>query len=278
MNFIKKKLSTVILIFIFFMGLSLLLYPIISDYWNSLHQSKAIASYVKSVENLKEDEHESLWKDAVKYNEELYDEKRFVSKYANEEDRYKELLNISDNGIMCYIEIPSINLSLPVYHGVDESILQVAVGHLFGTSLPVGGKNTHTVLSGHRGLPSASLFTNLDQLSIGDTFMLHTLNETLTYEVDQILVVKPDEMQALQIEEGKDLCTLVTCTPYGVNSHRMLVRGHRIPNVSTEISNISADAINIQYIVVACLIVFILLIIIIKMIIFMKNQKKGGKV
>lgn len=275
MNFIKKKLSTVILIFIFFMGLSLLLYPIISDYWNSLHQSKAIASYVKSVENLKEDEHESLWKDAVKYNEELYDEKRFVSKYANEEDRYKELLNISDNGIMCYIEIPSINLSLPVYHGVDESILQVAVGHLFGTSLPVGGKNTHTVLSGHRGLPSASLFTNLDQLSIGDTFMLHTLNETLTYEVDQILVVKPDEMQALQIEEGKDLCTLVTCTPYGVNSHRMLVRGHRIPNVSTEISNISADAINIQYIVVACLIVFILLIIIIKMIIFMKKSKNG---
>lgn len=278
MNFIKKKLSTVILIFIFFMGLSLLLYPIISDYWNSLHQSKAIASYVKSVDSLKADESEILWQKAEKYNEELYHINGSISKKSSEEEKYKELLNVSDDGIMCYIEIPSINLSLPVYHGVDESVLQVAVGHLFGTSLPVGGKNTHTVLSGHRGLPSASLFTNLDQLSKGDAFMLHTLNETLTYEVDQILVVKPDEMEALQIEEGKDLCTLVTCTPYGVNSHRMLVRGHRITNVSTEISNIPADASNIQYIVVACLIVFILLIIIIRMIIFMKNQKKGGRV
>jgi sortase A len=175
-----------------------------------------------------------------------------------EEEEYNSQLDISGTGIMAYIEIPKINCSLPIYHGTDEATLQIAIGHIPGSSLPVGGESTHCVISGHRGLPSAKLFTNLDQMEVGDTFMIHVLNETLTYEVDQILTVLPNELQELQIQEGEDLCTLVTCTPYGVNTHRLLVRGHRIPNEETDVNG---DATQIDPLWVAPLIAAVILAI-----------------
>ena len=226
----KKKSSfvTAILIAAFFIGALLLLYPTISDFWNSFHQSRAIASYAEQVADLDENAYDRLWEDARIYNKTLGDRmNRFVM--AEEQKKaYAALLNIADNGVMDYIEIPKVRCNLPIYHGTDEAVLQVAIGHVPGSSLPVGGESTHCVLSGHRGLPSAKLFTNLDELETGDVFMLRVLDETLTYEVDQIRTVLPNELGDLAIVEGEDYCTLVTCTPYGINSHRLLVRGRRI--------------------------------------------------
>ena len=228
----KKHLSTIILTVILVAGLSLLLYPTVSNYWNSLHQSRAIASYEEAVASMDDETYEAYWNQAVAYNEQLW--KRSNRYYPSEEDKseYQSLLNISGNGIMGYIQIPSIDVSLPVYHGVDEAILQVAVGHIESSSLPVGGDSTHCVLSGHRGLPSARLFTDLDQLAEGDIFMLKVLNDTLTYQVDQIRIVLPEEVDELELARGKDYCTLVTCTPYGINTHRLLIRGVRIDNLA----------------------------------------------
>ncbi|MCR2047582.1 class C sortase [Acetatifactor muris] len=228
----KKHLSTIILTLILMAGLSLLLYPTVSDYWNSLHQSRAIANYEEAVAALDEETYEEYWNQAAVYNEKLWN--RPNRYYLSEEERegYEALLNISGNGIMGYIQIPSIDVSLPIYHGVDEAVLQVAAGHIESSSLPVGGESTHCVLSGHRGLPSARLFTDLDQLVEGDLFMLQVLNETLTYQVDQIRIVLPEEVEELDLSRGKDYCTLVTCTPYGINTHRLLVRGTRIDNLT----------------------------------------------
>lgn len=226
----KINISTIILILIFLVGLSLLLYPTVSDYWNSFHQSRAIAKYTEQVAELNNDLYKQLWEDAVAYNERLLTKLNRYKMTGEEKAEYESLLNVSGNGIIGYIEIEKINCSLPVYHGTAESALQIAAGHIEGTSLPVGGSSTHCVISGHRGLPRAKLFTNLDKLVEGDTFELHILNEILTYEVDQISVVEPDEVEKLEIEEGKDYCTLVTCTPYGINTHRLLVRGHRVAN------------------------------------------------
>lgn len=226
----KINISTIILILIFLVGLSLLLYPTVSDYWNSFHQSRAIAKYTEQVAELNNDLYKQLWEDAVAYNERLLTKLNRYKMTSEEKAEYESLLNVSGNGIIGYIEIEKINCSLPVYHGTAESALQIAAGHIEGTSLPVGGASTHCVISGHRGLPRAKLFTNLDKLVEGDTFELHILNEILTYEVDQISVVEPDEVEKLEIEEGKDYCTLVTCTPYGINTHRLLVRGHRVAN------------------------------------------------
>lgn len=226
----KNKVVTFILILMLLAGLSLLLYPTVSDYWNSMHQSRAIAAYTSAVEELDTSTYDELWEKARKYNERLFQDNRGLFLPEEEREEYEALLNVSGNGVMGYIEIPSIQCALPIYHGTDEAVLQIAIGHIEGSSLPVGGENTHCVVSGHRGLPSAKLFTNLDQIREGDIFLLKILNETLTYEVDQILTVLPDEVEALKMEKGKDLCTLVTCTPYGINSHRLLVRGHRIPN------------------------------------------------
>ena len=178
------------------------------------------------------------------------------------EDQYEKLLDVAGNGVMAYIEIPKINVHLPVYHGTEEVILQVAIGHLDWTSLPVGGEGTHCVLSGHRGLPSARLFTDLDKMVIGDTFILKVLDEILTYEVDQILVVEPQDTAALQIEQGQDLCTLVTCTPYGINSHRLLIRGHRIANAEeVKVIRVSAEAGRIDPIMVAPVVAMPMLLI-----------------
>lgn len=227
----KKKngrFTTVILVIVLIAGLSLLLYPTVSNYWNSLHQTRAIATYSESVAAISDEEYARLWNSARNFNYRIPNRSNVYLMDEKEQEEYKSLLNVDGSGVMGYVEIPEIDVILPIYHGTSESVLQVAVGHLEWTSLPTGGTGTHCVLSGHRGLPSAKLFTNLDKLETGDTFTLNILDDVLTYEVDQILIVLPSETSALQIVENEDYCTLVTCTPYGINTHRLLVRGHRI--------------------------------------------------
>lgn len=272
----RKHLSTILLVFILLIGLSLLLYPTVSDYWNSCHQTRAIATYAENVAKLDNNQYDQLWEDARAYNEAL----RFRSNpyYLSEEQKtqYESLLDVSGLGVMGYIEIPEIDVSLPIYHGTEESVLQIAVGHLDWTSLPVGGMSTPCVLSGHRGLPSAKLFTNLDKLREGDTFLLRILDEVLTYEVDQILIVESQETGALKIEEGKDYCTLVTCTPYGINTHRLLVRGHRIDNIEeAKTVRVTADAIQIEPLLVAPIVaISMLLILLILLILLLPRRRK----
>lgn len=248
----KNKMTTFLLFLVFMVGLSLLLYPTVSDYWNSFTQSRAIASYAEEVAAMDSEQYDSLWNNAVEYNSTLINRNNAYLLSDEQAEAYDELLNLSGNGIMGYVEIPSIGCSLPIYHGTAESVLQIAVGHIEWTSLPVGGESTHTVISGHRGLPSAKLFTDLDDLVEGDIFMLRVLDEILTYEVDKISIVDPDDTQNLLISPGMDYCTLVTCTPYGINTHRLLVRGHRIENLEESKSiRITADAIQIDPMIVA---------------------------
>ena len=268
--------STIILILAFLSGLSLLLYPTVSDYWNSLRQPRAITHYAEQVAELDNDVYEQLWADAHSYNQTLLDKADRYEMTDEEQAEYESLLNVSGNGIIGYIEISKIGCSLPIYHGTDEAVLQIAVGHIEGSSLPVGGESTHAVLSGHRGLPSAKLFTDLDKLATGDTFVLRILDETLTYEVDQILIVEPYEMNALEIEEGKDYCTLVTCTPYGINTHRLLVRGHRVDNVAeAKTIRVTADAMQIEPVIVAPLVaVPMLLLLLIGLLVSTRKKKR----
>ena len=251
MRLIRKHFTTILLVLILLTGVSLLLYPTVSDYWNSFHQSQAIASYVEAVAEIDNTNYEKMWQEAVAYNEKLKDNSGRWTPTDEELEEYERLLNVSDTGIMGYIEIPKLKVSLPIYHGTDEAILQIAIGHIQGSSLPVGGKGTHCVVSGHRGLPSAKLFTDLDQLEEGDLFMMRILDETLTYEVDQVRIVEPEELSDLEIDEDKDLCTLVTCTPYGINSHRLLVRGHRVENLKEDTIRVTADAQQIDPVMVA---------------------------
>ena len=213
-----NKFATIILALIFLAGLCLILYPAVSDYWNTLHQSRAIAEYAKKVAQM----------DAEDYERQLLEKADRYEMTEEERAEYESLLNISGNGIIGTVEIPSISVSLPLYHGTSEGVLQVAAGHLESSSLPTGDKGTHCAISGHRGLPSAKLFTDLDQLENGDTFSLKVLDRVFTYEVDQILVVDPYDLEALEIDPEQDYCTLITCTPYGINTHRLLIRGHRI--------------------------------------------------
>ena len=244
--------TTFLLVILLLVGLSLLLYPSVSDYWNSFHSSVAITQYAEQVAGLDEHQYDALWDAAADYNASLLERSNTYLLGDDQKQQYSQLLNVSGTGVMGYIEIPSIQCSLPIYHGTDESVLQVAVGHLEWSSLPVGGESTHCVLSGHRGLPSAKLFTNLDKLVIGDVFLLRVLDEVLTYEVDQILIVEPQETAALKIVEGQDYCTLVTCTPYGINTHRLLVRGHRIDNIpEARTIHVTADAVQIEPMIVA---------------------------
>lgn len=275
MRWIKKNLSSIILVLIFIIGLSLLLYPSFSDYWNSFHQSRAIASYAQSVTTIDDDQYEKMWAQAQEYNTTLAKKQNRWVLSEEEYEEYEGLLNIGGTGIIGYIEIPTIKVSLPIYHGVDEAVLQIAVGHIEGSSLPVGGEGTHCVISGHRGLPSAKLFTNLDEMEEGDLFMMRVLDETLTYEVDQIRIVEPEDLSALEIEEGKDLCTLVTCTPYGINSHRLLVRGHRVENMESANSiRVTADAMQIDPVMVAPVIaVPILLILLIWLLVHYRKRR-----
>ena len=262
----KKKggFTNFLLVVILLVGLSLVLYPPISSYWNSRLQSKVIATYSKDVSNIKDEEYQKILEDARIYNRSILTRTSGFALSNEERATYNQLLDVSKNGIMGYIEIPSIHSYLAIYHGTDDVVLQTAVGHLEWSSLPVGGEDTHCILSGHRGLPSAKLFTDLDQLREGDVFMLHILNETLTYEVDQILIVLPHELDSLAIEEGLDLCTLVTCTPYGVNSHRLLVRGHRIENAAEAVNvRVTADAYRLEPMVVAAVLYFPILVILV---------------
>ena len=241
----KGNFTTLLLILVLLAGLSLLLYPSVSDYWNSFHKTRAIATYAEEVANLNQDQYDEIWAAAESYNTSLADRVNAYLLSDAQKEEYQQLLNVSGLGVMGYIEIPSIDCSLPIYHGTEESVLQIAVGHLEWSSLPVGGESTHCVLSGHRGLPSAKLFTNLDKLREGDIFLLRILDEVLTYEVDQILIVEPQEVGALQIVEGQDYCTLVTCTPYGINTHRLLVRGSRIEDTQEpvpEVTNLQVAA------------------------------------
>ena len=271
----KKRLSTVILILVFLTGLSLLLYPTVSDYWNSFHQSRAIASYDSEVAALDNTDYETLWTAAQDYNRRLARQENPLVQSEEDLAEYEDLLNLDGTGAMGYIEIPELKVSLPIYHGVDEGVLQVAVGHIPGTSLPTGREGTHCVLSGHRGLPSAKLFTNLDQLCEGDTFLLRVLDETLTYEVDQILIVEPHEVEPLAIDPGQDYCTLVTCTPYGINTHRLLVRGHRIENqAGASSARVTADAMQIEPAVVAPMMAAPILLLLMLWILLRKPRKE----
>lgn len=238
----KKHISTIIIALIFLAGLGFLLYPTVSNLWNRAHQSRAIATYTKQVERLDDSQNKEMLKAARKYNKSLLKKSDHWKLSKKGKKKYESLLDVSGTGIMGYIEVPKIDCSLPIYHGTDEGALQIAIGHLEGSSLPVGGKSTHCVLSGHRGLPSARLFTDLDQMEEGDVFVLNVLGRKLAYEVDQIKVVLPDEMSDLEIVQGKDLCTLVTCTPYGINTHRLLVRGHRTKYIEETVVRVQKEA------------------------------------
>lgn len=247
----KKNRSNIILILIFLVGLSVMLYPTVSDYVNQKNQSRAVASYSEEVENLSDVDYQAYFDAADDYNRRLAETPDAF--YRPEEvSGYTDTLDVSGTGIMGYITIPKIGVELPVYHGTSDGVLQVAAGHLEGSSLPVGGAGTHAVISAHRGLPSAKLFTNLDELEVGDTFTITVLDRVLTYEVDQISIVLPTETDLLQPVEGKDYVTLMTCTPYGINTHRLLVRGKRIENAENQKHiRVTADALRIEPIIVA---------------------------
>lgn len=274
----QNRLSTVILVVLLLAGLSLLLYPGVSDYWNSLHQSRAIADYVEYVAQMDNAEYDAFWDAARRYNDALAKHSGSLSSGAFDAEGYDELLNVSGLGIMGYIEIPDINCSLPIYHGTDDTVLQIAVGHLTWSSLPVGGESSHCVISGHRGLPSAKLFTDLDKLQNGDIFMLRVLDEVLTYEVDQVLIVQPNELDSLSITPGEDYCTLVTCTPYGINTHRLLVRGHRIENIEVSESIwVTAEAGQIDPLIVAPFAAVPLLLVLLIMLFIPKKGRKNNE-
>ncbi len=247
----KKNRSNIILILIFLVGLSVMLYPTVSDYVNQKNQSRAVASYSEEVENLSDVDYQAYFDAADDYNRRLAETPDAF--YRPEEvSGYTDTLDVSGTGIMGYITIPKIGVELPVYHGTSDGVLQVAAGHLEGSSLPVGGAGTHAVISAHRGLPSAKLFTNLDELEVGDTFTITVLDRVLTYEVDQISIVLPTETDLLQPVDGKDYVTLMTCTPYGINTHRLLVRGKRIENAENQKHiRVTADALRIEPIIVA---------------------------
>jgi sortase A len=271
---IKLKTITKILIIVCFIGLSLLLYPTVSNYWNEKHATHAIISYVEEMDWFDEEQFKEVWNNAVVYNTDLTRRENVFVLPEEMISRYQENLNITGTGIMGYIEIPKLDVSLPIYHGTSNSILQRAIGHIDWTSLPVGGESTHCVVSGHRGLPSAKLFTDIDKLREGDTFELMILDTTLTYEVDQIRTVLPDEVDELQIVNGKDYCTLVTCTPYGINTHRLLVRGHRIESVVGE-ARVVSEAVIIDQLIVASIVAFPILFILVMAVMFKKPEKKS---
>ena len=268
---------TRVLIVLLLVGLSLLLYPSVSNYWNSFHQTRAIANYAEEVAHLDDTDYESIWSAARDYNAALAARgESFVLTDAQRAD-YERQLDVTGLGIMGYIEIPELACTLPIYHGTEESVLQVAVGHLDWSSLPVGGESSHCVLSGHRGLPSAKLFTNLDRLEEGDVFLLRVLDEVLAYEVDQILIVEPQETDALRIVPDEDLCTLVTCTPYGINTHRLLVRGHRLTDyVDAGSIRVTADAIQIEPLLVAPIVAVPILAVLLVVLLVPKRPKKKG--
>ncbi len=269
----KGVSSNVMLILVFFVGLSLMLYPSISDYWNSFHSTRVVSNYVETVSQIDNTRYDAIMEEARAYNRNLAEKINPYYMKPSELEVYEDQLNVSYNRIMGYIEIDKIDVSLPIYHSVEESVLAVGIGHMEWTSLPVGGENTHCVLSGHRGLPSATLFSDLDQMEVGDTFCLNILDEILTYEVDQILIVDPDEADELRIVPGEDLCTLVTCTPYGINTHRLLVRGHRVENAVVSTVRVTADAIQLEPLMVAPIVAAPMLLVLLVLLLLPKRRR-----
>ncbi len=272
----KKHLSTIFFGIIFLIGLLLVLYPTVSNFLSNREQKKVIREYSNIVNNMDKEEKEAMYNEAVDYNKKIYENGMIDYSNPDAVEGYNDILDVSGTGIMGYISIPKINVELPIYHGTSDGVLQVAVGHLEGSSLPVGGENTHCVLSGHRGLPSADLFTHLDRLNAHDIFTISVLDKTLVYEIDQIKVVAPGDTQYLQIEDGKDYCTLLTCTPYGINTHRLLVRGVRVAD-SDDKNNIYvyADAYKIDTKTVTVLMaVPLTLLLLLGMVVHIRRNKK----
>lgn len=272
----KKDFSRIALVLVFFVGLSIALYPLLSNYWNQRTQSQSIRAYADMLEKLSDEDYTEYFEKADAYNRALT-ELTMPLLQAKELTSYEDLLDVMGNGIMGYISIEKIGVELPIYHGTSSGVLNVAVGHLEGSSLPVGGSGTHAVLSAHRGLPSAKLFSDLDKLEVGDTFTITVLNRVLTYEVEQILIVKPDETDSLAIQENRDLCSLITCTPYGINTHRLIVQAHRIESAQEKpMLYVANDAFRIDPIivtpVVAMPMLFVLLIVL-----MVKYRKKSMK-
>ena len=272
----SDRLITGILVCVLIVGVGLLAYPSFSDYWNSFHQTRAVMSYAEHVSDMNEEEYERILGEARTYNEELAE--RGINWTLSEEEKaaYEEQLDVGGNGIMGYIKIQKIDVTLPIYHGTEESVLQTSIGHLEQSSLPVGGESTHCLLSGHRGLPSARLFTDLDRLKEGDTFTLTVLNDTLTYEVDHIWIVEPDDLSHLNIEAGQDYCTLITCTPYGINTHRLLVRGHRVENANGN-AMVIADAIQIRPVYIAPFLAIPILILLLLYVLITTGIERRGR-
>ena len=261
----KKGTVKLIFIIMFILGIVILLYPSISQYYNSFVQSSAVSNYDKIFANMKDNDYSGLFKDVDTYNQKLFKLKYPLAQYRKLSG-YKDLLNVSNNGMMGYISINKIKVEIPIYHGTGASVLNVAVGHLEGSSLPVGGKSTHSVLSAHRGLPSAKLFTDLNKLEIGDIFEITVLDRKLTYQVDKISVVEPNDVTNLKIKKNKDYMTLMTCTPYGLNTHRLLVRGVRVENIDDKKIYVTTEAFKINSLIVAPIvaspIIFVLLLIV----------------
>lgn len=278
----KSKVYNLLLTLVFVLGLSLLLYPTVSNYYNAVHQTRAIQEYSHEVDAAQAQQNQQYLEAARDYNRRLYEDGQFAS-YKKMEEEYFTTLP-SGTGVMCYVEIPAIAVTLPVMHTTSEQVLSKAVGHLEWSSLPVGGENTHSVLSGHRGLPSAELFTNLDNLEYGDIFYVHVLGETLEYWIDDISVVLPSEYDALSIVEGKDYVTLMTCTPYGINSHRLLVRGTRIhrdqamenPQLFLKNEVRSVDLMVVIPVVLVSLSVLVFLVMVLTPGKKKKSRKRGG--
>jgi len=240
----KDRMITILLVCVLLAGIVIVAYPSVSNWWNDQVTTRAVATYDEAVADLSETDYTAYFEAAEAYNEQLAEigSARTIPSPELVDEDYWDLLDVSGTGVMGYVTIEKIDVQLPIYHGTDVNVLQTASGHLEGSSLPVGGESTHCVISAHRGLPSALLFTHLDQMEIGDTFTITVLDRVMTYEVDQISIVDPSEIEYLYIEEGKDYCTLLTCTPYGVNSERLLVRGVRVENADTRLINVTAEA------------------------------------
>ena len=270
----KRRLTTAALILIFLLGLALLLYPSLSNWYNTRYASRVISTYQDNVSELDEQSYAQILLSAKEYNDANQSFGEFTLSPEQEAD-YLAQLDISGTGIMGYLEIPKLNVSLPIYHGSSEGVLQVAIGHLEWSDLPVGGSDTHCVLTGHRGLPNARLFTDLPDMELGDVFYIQVLDEVLTYEVDQILTVLPNEVEEIMPEEGQDYCTLLTCTPYGINTHRLLVRGHRVANEeAARTITVTADAVRVESLVIAPFIALPILLVLLLIVLFDGRRRK----
>lgn len=263
----QKKWPTFLLLLLFFIGLSILLYPALSDYWNSKTQSMAIVDYETMLENLNKEDYTAIFEDADRYNKELGSLDFPLTEYEKASG-YFDTLDLNGSGMMGYVSISKIGVELPLYHGTSDAVLSVAIGHLQGTSLPVGGEGTHAVVSAHRGLPRAKLFTDLDKMEVGDTFTVTVLDRTLTYQVDQIRIVTPDDASLLRIDPKGDYCTLLTCTPYGVNTERLLVRGRRIETVEHKTIYVRTDGYQVDVLIVTPIVALPILFVLMMIVLF----------